>query len=166
MPPAPPPPPVPVWERCLEALRTQLENALGSTVVEVVRNAAPAADLSAAGPNAPARWVGIDDGGLEKTEDQVNATVYVADPTVRLLVATQTEAELGPALSALYAAVVVAAFGASRDLGGVADDINDGNAVRDADYTVGHGPALGLAVAFTIELQTKAGDPFRLPEED
>jgi hypothetical protein len=75
--------------------------------------------------------------------------------------AAMTEAQLGPALSDLYAASLKAAL-ADRTLGGLCIDIHEGALAVDPDRGEGKAPAGAFSLALTIDFWTRNGDPYTI----
>lgn len=140
-----------IRERLLVALEAAFASlTTGGTAVTVYRNRRKPVPMD--------RWPALilHDGGHAPPDDgQTFASQYRLEVTLEGLVGatsslTMTEAELGPALSDLYAAARDAAF-ADRTLGGLAIDMHEGALSVDTDRGEGKAPAGRLELGLTID---------------
>jgi len=101
------------------------------------------------------------DGGHTVTDENTGLKLYRLRIDVEGYVEATTAAELGPALSDLYAKAV-AALMADRTLGGIAIDVHEGE-LRDPeiDRTQGHGPHAAFSLAFEVDYATNPTDPYQ-----
>ncbi|MDP6622793.1 MAG: hypothetical protein QF754_11065, partial [Alphaproteobacteria bacterium] len=101
------------------------------------------------------------DGGQTVSEENTGLKLYALKLDLEGYTQATTAAELGPALSDLYAKAV-AALMTDRTLGGVAIDVREGE-LRDPeiDRTQGHGPHAAFSLAFEVDYATDPADPYQ-----
>ena len=101
------------------------------------------------------------DGGQTPSEENSGLKLYALRVDVEGYVQAGTAAELGPALSDLYAQAVKALM-ADRTLGGLAIDVREGE-MRDPeiDRTQGHGPFAAFSLGFVVDHLTDPNDPYQ-----
>jgi len=100
------------------------------------------------------------DGGHALSHDTSDAQRYVLGIDVEGYVEASTFAALGPAISALYGAIVQAAC-VDLQLGGLAVDLEEGDMTDpEISRSEGQGCTAAFSVAFSVEYWTAVGDPF------
>ena len=101
------------------------------------------------------------DGGQTLSEENAGLKLYALRVDVEGYVQGVATADLGPALSDLYAQTVKSLM-ADRTLGDLAIDVREGE-MRDPeiDRTQGHSPFAAFSLAFFIDHFTDPNDPYQ-----
>ncbi len=141
--------PTPVREQVLAAVATLLAAIPG---VALYRNrTVPVATFPA---------LVLRDGGMTPSDETLGFTDYRLRLDVEGWVSAGTDAELGPAISELHAAVVAALLADTR-LGGIAVDLHEGETSDpEIDRGEGRAPVAVFSTAFDVRFWTREGDPF------
>lgn len=142
-----------VREQVLAALFDRLSALKPAAVKEVYRNRRkPIADQ-----NLPA--LVMQDGGQSVPEELAGYTEYLLSAEIEGYVKAASDEDLGPAVSALYAATL-AALMADRTLGGLAVDMIEGDVGIDLDRDLGSSPAGAFLLTVSVRFWTKPADPY------
>ena len=146
-----------VREQILAAIATRLGTVSG--VVAVVRNRRNDLNIE----EFPGLVV-LDGGHQAADDENAGFTRYILTVQVEGYVGAVNsvqlaEADLGPAISALYASSL-AVLMADRTLGGLAVDLHEGALDVAIDREDGHPPAGGFMLEIIVDYFTKTADPF------
>lgn len=149
--------PTPIREQVLAAFHAQVSTALSPVVVERNRSNEIQQDQSI--------YVLLVDGPQAKASDETAIEFYrmtvFSTGYIKLDTPTATDADIGPAMNALYADLLNAAL-SDHTLGGLSVDVREGD-MREVYIEPGADhPTCMFELSFVIDYFTAAGDPFTI----